>query len=810
VSTSTISDTITDPLGAAVVGARVVARLLPTPGSRIAEGTEVVGQVETVTNGSGVWSLALERNSNITPANTFYEITEYVEYGERTHRVVWNVQVGSSNQTVQQAQVLMPPAQPNMYSPTTHAHSGTYVGLLTATGVAATDTAALQAAITAAIAGGTREIRISGDFKVNASLNVLDRGVALTGFGEFRSTKIEFSGTGGLFELGTDNGHAYDANDYDGVASGFRLENLTLVPATANRLTALACGQGNYAAATYAIRDWRGGAVVLRNVQMEGWDFPFWGIQSDINGWEGVLLTNCHSGIYAGPRSDQFTMTRMEAIYNDRVLDLDRVSGARFIACQFVDNGTDTINPIRIRSAWATASHGVFFDDCWFEHLLGFASADVEAFVEIGVGDSVVSHDVVFNNPTILVNVALAGPRAKYLVKIDQGDGVSIKNPNGAFWTNLDHLVEFVGTTSPSVLVEARLVGGTVLNAQNNGAGSPCYTLLTWGSGGTAGRLSLTTGTLFGGQFNFSGGPFILGADALAGTDLRINAAAASARQVSLQTASLNRWGVRANTTAEGGSNAGSDFEVAAYNDAGAALSTPLVIRRSDGRVTIGALVAAATTVTTLGTGGLVTLADGNNVAVGTTTGSQIGTGATQKLGFFGATPVVQPANTTDLRQLLINLGLLASGGATPLSLAGGSLTVGAGVVSKTGATASFGISGDAGQTRDFSFQTAGVSRWILRTNSTAEGGSDAGSDLQILSRTDAGASKTTVLTLNRATGLMTLGGSLLTVASATGGAGFRLPHGAAPTSPTNGDMWTTTAGLFVYINGVTKTVTLT
>lgn len=44
----------------------------------------------------------------------------------------------------------------------------------------------------------------------------------------------------------------------------------------------------------------------------------------------------------------------------------------------------------------------------------------------------------------------------------------------------------------------------------------------------------------------------------------------------------------------------------------------------------------------------------------------------------------------------------------------------------------------------------------------------------------------------------------LTTVASATGGAGFNAPHGAAPTSPANGDIWTTTAGLFARINGAT------
>lgn len=46
--------------------------------------------------------------------------------------------------------------------------------------------------------------------------------------------------------------------------------------------------------------------------------------------------------------------------------------------------------------------------------------------------------------------------------------------------------------------------------------------------------------------------------------------------------------------------------------------------------------------------------------------------------------------------------------------------------------------------------------------------------------------------------------GLLLTVASASGTSGLRLPHGAAPSSPVNGDVWTTTAGIFVRVNGAT------
>ena len=41
---------------------------------------------------------------------------------------------------------------------------------------------------------------------------------------------------------------------------------------------------------------------------------------------------------------------------------------------------------------------------------------------------------------------------------------------------------------------------------------------------------------------------------------------------------------------------------------------------------------------------GTITLADAANIAAGTTTGTQIGTATTQKLGFWGTTPVVQPS----------------------------------------------------------------------------------------------------------------------------------------------------------------------
>ena len=50
-----------------------------------------------------------------------------------------------------------------------------------------------------------------------------------------------------------------------------------------------------------------------------------------------------------------------------------------------------------------------------------------------------------------------------------------------------------------------------------------------------------------------------------------------------------------------------------------------------------------------------------------------------------------------------------------------------------------------------------------------------------------------------------TFTGTVTTPASVTLGAGIRIPHGVAPSSPVNGDIWTTTSGLFANINSAVK-----
>jgi hypothetical protein len=56
---------------------------------------------------------------------------------------------------------------------------------------------------------------------------------------------------------------------------------------------------------------------------------------------------------------------------------------------------------------------------------------------------------------------------------------------------------------------------------------------------------------------------------------------------------------------------------------------------------------------------GVLQIADASNITVGTTTGTKIGTATTQKLGFYNATPVVQPtavADATDAATVITQL----------------------------------------------------------------------------------------------------------------------------------------------------------
>lgn len=82
------------------------------------------------------------------------------------------------------------------------------------------------------------------------------------------------------------------------------------------------------------------------------------------------------------------------------------------------------------------------------------------------------------------------------------------------------------------------------------------------------------------------------------------------------------------------------------------------------GTTSVGALTSTSIAGTgTVAVTDTLTVTDAKNIVVGTTTGTQIGTGTTQKLGFYGTTPVVQAANTVTAKAALQTLGIIAAGG---------------------------------------------------------------------------------------------------------------------------------------------------
>lgn len=102
----------------------------------------------------------------------------------------------------------------------------------------------------------------------------------------------------------------------------------------------------------------------------------------------------------------------------------------------------------------------------------------------------------------------------------------------------------------------------------------------------TTGLLATTGGTLTGNlliQRSGASSSLVVGDAAAFNASVRLTNAAGNYREILFQSANANRFIVRVSNAAESGSNAGSDFAIARYDDAGSELSTPLFINRSTG-----------------------------------------------------------------------------------------------------------------------------------------------------------------------------------------------------------------------------------
>ena len=118
-----------------------------------------------------------------------------------------------------------------------------------------------------------------------------------------------------------------------------------------------------------------------------------------------------------------------------------------------------------------------------------------------------------------------------------------------------------------------------------------------------------------------------------------------------------------------------------------------------------------------------------------------------------------------------------------------GGLTVGAGASAINQAMI---LNSAAGTFRSFGIQTAGSLRWVLQATNTAEGGSNAGSDLILQSYTDGGAPLIQPLTVSRASGIVAINQLAI---NANSGPTIRAGTGAASGTQPKGSQWLRTDG---------------
>ena len=190
--------------------------------------------------------------------------------------------------------------------------------------------------------------------------------------------------------------------------------------------------------------------------------------------------------------------------------------------------------------------------------------------------------------------------------------------------------------------VSTWLSGGSTIATLNStglgiGATAPTYQLDIQSS--ASGRTARIKSTLSGGQ-----------------ADLILDSGAVASPAIWFRRGGSNNFQIRSNNS--------SNFSIYSYRSAPNAES--LVIDGVTHNATFTGGITAGGTITA---NNGITIADAKNVALNTTTGTKIGTATTQKLGFFNATPVVQPANTVAIDDTLVNLGLRASGGSANFTL---------------------------------------------------------------------------------------------------------------------------------------------
>jgi hypothetical protein len=186
------------------------------------------------------------------------------------------------------------------------------------------------------------------------------------------------------------------------------------------------------------------------------------------------------------------------------------------------------------------------------------------------------------------------------------GPSVKLDVRGGDIFTRLDHASSGAGIGASAGGSEIKLNGaGTHHFSLQNAAGNlkigttdantslgatltPMLTILGTGGNVGIGTGNPTTKLHVLGSALFDGGS--------GSSSVSINRAGGQYGQLIFQTAGSARWNLYADSGSESGSNAGSDFQIQAYSDAGTAISVPLTIKRATGNALFNGSVGIGTT----------------------------------------------------------------------------------------------------------------------------------------------------------------------------------------------------------------------
>jgi hypothetical protein len=324
------------------------------------------------------------------------------------------------------------------------------------------DTGSIQNAIDACVRGGGGVVLFPvGTYKISSTLQISLSKVRISG-ASWAGCALNFIGTSALFQIGTDDGLSWDLGNYNGI-QGVAFENLSME--YTGTAVALNNGFGSYGANTYGIRDWRGGKVRIDRCTISQFDYPFWGVQSDLNYFSDLLLKRNHSGLYLGPRSDQGTIDTVWSFNNDRVFWFEGCSNTHVRKWSSDTDGSATTCPVLIGNSQSgvgpNAAHFAgtrvhadnTFSSPWLESV-GAGAIDVPAFFDVGNGDTTQGGSVHIHDPSVFVSLYSTGGASHvfYLCRVGYTRSVAVTGMSGrpgqVPWSNLRSVFSVLANAS--------------------------------------------------------------------------------------------------------------------------------------------------------------------------------------------------------------------------------------------------------------------------------------------------------------------------------------------------------------------------